>query len=73
MGKANRGPSRIAAFVAPFAIGALFGFRTLHFALINMALIAVWLVLVVMIGREHRKVSEQPAAAAAVAAEAKAA
>jgi AAA family ATP:ADP antiporter len=34
-------------------------FHTEHFALVNLCLVAVWIVLAVLIGREHRKLTKQ--------------
>jgi ATP:ADP antiporter, AAA family len=47
-----------------FAGTTWLSFETQHFALVNIALVAVWLVLAVWIGRENRRATEtEPAAA----------
>jgi ATP:ADP antiporter, AAA family len=55
------------------AVGAYLGLRSTQFAFINLALIGVWLVAVVLIGREHKKRTEDEEAAEAAAVKPKAA
>lgn len=50
-------------------IGVRMGFRTVHFLVGNLVLIGVWMFVLVMLGREHRRRSrEQEESGAAVAA-----
>ncbi len=46
-------------------VGSRLGFGSKHFALTNMALVAVWVVLVVLIGREHKRRTDDSEAAEA--------
>ena len=50
-------------------VGARFGFRTVHFLIGNIALIGVWIFVLVVLGREHRRRSneEEPLGASVTA------
>lgn len=44
-------------------LGTLLALTPRNFAVINLGLVLVWLVIVMMIGREHRRISDDPATA----------